>query len=95
MFPFDVIALDISTQTKYKNCRSVPWTVLIPVFTILLGYLSDQKQLGGIVLPTLKDKYGAFVVDDLVRLDDLSDAYALAFFFGGEGLFRLRVEGVR
>lgn len=38
--------------------RSVPWTVLIPIFTILLGYLSDQKMLGGIVLPTLKDKYG-------------------------------------
>ena len=39
--------------------RSVPWTVLIPVCTIFLGYLSDQRKLGSIVLPTLKDKYGA------------------------------------
>ena len=38
--------------------KSVPWTVLIPVFTILLGYLSDQGMLFGIILPTLKDKYG-------------------------------------
>ena len=43
---------------NFQTARSIPWTVLIPVFTILLGYLSDQKHLGGIVLPTLKDKYG-------------------------------------
>ncbi|CAJ1365870.1 unnamed protein product [Effrenium voratum] len=38
--------------------RPIPWTVLLPVFTILLGYLSDTGRLGGIILPTLKDKYG-------------------------------------
>ena len=32
--------------------------MLLPLLTILLGYLSDKDMLGGIILPTLKDKYG-------------------------------------
>lgn len=58
---FFVVTALLLALVKYAGKikgRSIPWTVLIPVFTILLGYLSDQKLLGGIVLPTLKDKYG-------------------------------------
>ena len=63
--------------------KSIPWTVLIPLSTIVLGYLSDQKMLGGIILPTLKDKYGtlqARIVE--VPSRPLSD-------FAGDDLFGL------
>mmetsp|Transcript_7920 Transcript_7920/g.18208 ORF Transcript_7920/g.18208 Transcript_7920/m.18208 type:complete len:647 (+) Transcript_7920:79-2019(+) len=59
---FFVVTVLLLMLVKYAGKiqgRSVPWTVLIPLLTIILGYLSDQQMLFGIVLPTLKDKYGA------------------------------------
>mmetsp|Transcript_66617 Transcript_66617/g.189101 ORF Transcript_66617/g.189101 Transcript_66617/m.189101 type:complete len:663 (-) Transcript_66617:30-2018(-) len=37
---------------------AIPWTVLIPLLTIIIGYLADSDNLGGLSLPTLKNKYG-------------------------------------
>mmetsp|Transcript_23307 Transcript_23307/g.51210 ORF Transcript_23307/g.51210 Transcript_23307/m.51210 type:complete len:663 (-) Transcript_23307:190-2178(-) len=37
---------------------SVPWTVVVPIVSILAGYLSHEELLGGFSLPTLKSKYG-------------------------------------
>ncbi|CAE6933578.1 yvdB [Symbiodinium sp. CCMP2456] len=58
---FFVVTVLLLTLVKYASKirgKSIPWTVLLPLFTILLGYLSDKDMLGGIILPTLKDKYG-------------------------------------
>jgi len=58
---FFVVTVLLLTLVKYAGKirgKSIPWTVLLPLFTILLGYLSDRDMLGGIILPTLKDKYG-------------------------------------
>jgi len=38
--------------------HAIPWTVIIPLLTLIFGYLSNTNNLGGIELPTLKDKYG-------------------------------------
>ena len=53
---------DLRLLVLVKYCskckgRPIPWTVLLPVFTILLGYLSDTGRLGGIILPTLKETW--------------------------------------
>ncbi|CAE7380653.1 yvdB [Symbiodinium necroappetens] len=58
---FFVVTALLLTLVKYASKirgKSIPWTVLLPLLTILLGYLSDKDMLGGIILPTLKDKYG-------------------------------------
>jgi len=45
-------------QDKKEEGYSIPWTVIIPLLTLIFGYLSNTDKLGGIELPTLKDKYG-------------------------------------
>jgi len=46
------------TEEQKRKGYSIPWTVIIPLSTLIFGYLSNTDNLGGIELPTLKDKYG-------------------------------------
>jgi SulP family sulfate permease len=67
-----------------KKFPSVPWMVLIPVVTILFGWLSSEGLLGAWDLPTLKTKYGALQPDIIIMLkpEPLSAAFANGDIFG-------------
>lgn len=60
IFFFVTTALLLGLMKYFPKIRgiSIPWTVFIPVFTILIGYLSDSDKLGGVEFPTLKGKFG-------------------------------------
>jgi len=61
---------------------SIPWTVIIPIVTMVFGYLSDSDHFGGIVIPTLKNKYGVLKARVVELPQESLSHYAQGNMFG-------------
>jgi SulP family sulfate permease len=53
-----VVLLGLMKYAKEIKGKQVPWTVIIPLLTLIPGYLADTDRFGGLNLPTLKTKFG-------------------------------------
>ncbi|CAK0896506.1 unnamed protein product [Prorocentrum cordatum] len=77
-----VLLLSLVKWVPKVEGQPIPWTVIIPLLTILLGFLSDSDSLGGIRIPTLKDKYGELKARVVVPPEQSLEFYAQGNYFG-------------
>ena len=77
-----VLLLSLVKWVPKVKGRPIPWTVIIPLLTIILGYLSDSDNLGGIRIPTLKDKYGELKARVVVPPSQSLEHYAQGSYSG-------------
>jgi MFS superfamily sulfate permease-like transporter len=77
-----VLLLSLVKWVPKVKGRPIPWTVIIPLLTIVLGYLSDSDNLGGVHIPTLKDKYGELKARVVVPPEQSLEHYAQGNYLG-------------